>query len=376
MKTLNPISTGIFVAIALSAAQAQAASPQQPDASKLLQQAKAIFQPLPNNAQIKDANPETTPALVKLGHKLYFDTRLSASGNISCNTCHNLATYGVDNLPKSFGMGAQLGGRNSPTVLNAALNTTQFWDGRAQDVEEQAGGPLLNPVEMALPSKVDAVKRIADIPGYVDEFQQVYGKDSKITFEKITKAIGAYERTLMTPSPFDRFLKGDTNALNAAQLRGLQDFMNNGCIACHRGINLGGDQFQKFGLVNGPYWKFTGAKEHDEGRFDVTSSDADKFTFRVPTLRNVEHTYPYFHDGSVKSLHRAVKIMGMAQLGRELPKAQIDDIVAFLGSLTGDLPEKARVIPILPKSVFPDNPEEDKAQDDSSKVDGKKLASK
>lgn len=325
---------------------------QGPDALALQTQAKAWFQILPEHAQLKDANPDTTPALVELGRKLYFDPRLSASGNISCNTCHNLATYGVDNLAKSPGMDAQLGGRNSPTVLNAALNATQFWDGRAQDVEEQAGGPLLNPVEMALPDEATAVARIAEVPGYLEAFKKVYGEDSEVTFKKITQAIGAYERTLITPSPFDAFLDGDIEALDAAQLRGLQAFVNNGCVACHRGVNLGGEQFQKFGLVDGPYWKFTGAEAHDEGRFEVTQSENDKFMFRVPGLRNVEHTYPYFHDGSVKSLHKAVSVMGQAQLGKALPDDEIDDIVAFLGSLTGELSDEARVIPILPKSVF------------------------
>lgn len=352
MQKHQLIAVAIALASVTAMAEDQAAKPATPDAEKLLAQAKALFQPLPADAQIADANPETTPALVALGQQLYFDPRLSASGNISCNTCHNLATFGVDNLPKSPGMDAQLGGRNSPTVLNAALNASQFWDGRAQDVEEQAGGPLLNPVEMALPSKEAAVQRIADIPGYVKEFKKVYGEDSQVTFDGITKAIGAYERTLITPSPFDKFLKGDISALNTAELRGLQAFMNNGCISCHQGINLGGEQFQKFGLVNGPYWKFTGAEAHDEGRFEVTKAEGDKFIFRVPNLRNVEHTYPYFHDGSVKSLHQAVKIMGMAQLGRELPEKEIDDIVAFLGSLTGDIPKKARILPILPKSEF------------------------
>lgn len=342
----------IAITLALTATITAAGESSAPDPAQLLAQAKGLFQPLPADAQIAEANPETTPALVKLGQQLYFDPRLSASGNISCNTCHNLATFGVDNLAKSPGMNAQLGGRNSPTVLNAALNASQFWDGRAQDVEEQAGGPLLNPVEMALPDKEAAVRRIADIPGYVEAFKKVYGKDSKVTFTGITKAIGAYERTLLTPSPFDKFLKGDTSALNTAELRGLQAFMHNGCISCHQGINLGGTQFQKFGLVDGPYWKFTGAKAHDEGRFEVTKAEGDKFIFRVPNLRNVERTYPYFHDGSVNSLHQAVKIMGMAQLGRELPENEIDDIVAFLGSLTGEIAESARVLPILPKSTF------------------------
>ncbi|SUO93619.1 cytochrome-c peroxidase [Suttonella ornithocola] len=343
--------------IAVTAVSANIWAETSTDAAATLEKAKNVFQPLPKSAQLESANPDTTPALVKLGHELYFDPRLSKNGNVSCNSCHNLATYGVDNLPKSLGTDAKPGGRNPPTTLNAALNTTQFWDGRAQDVEEQAGGPLLNPVEMGLADEAEAVKRVSEIPGYVESFKDIFGDKDPVTFKHITQAIGAYERTLITPSPFDRFLQGDTDALSPTQLAGLNKFMDYGCIACHSGVNLGGGQFQKFGLVDGPYWKFTGAEEHDEGRFEVTKAENDKFLFRVPTLRNVEYTYPYFHDGSVKSLHRAVKIMGMAQLGRELPEKDIDDIVAFLNSLTGEVSEQARVIPLLPKSVFEKYPQ-------------------
>lgn len=321
------------------------------DVAALQNTASSIFQALPSEAQLKEVNPETTKALVALGQKLYFEPRLSQSRNISCNTCHNLSTYGVDNAALSLGVGAKLGGRNSPTVLNAALNASQFWDGRAHDVEEQAGGPLLNPVEMALPDEATAVQRIAEIPGYVEEFKQVFG-DDEVSFTRITSAIGAFERTLLTPSRFDAFLSGDQAALNAQELRGLNAFINRGCISCHAGVNLGGEHFQKFGLVEGPYWKFTGSATQDEGRFQVTAAENDRYLFRVPTLRNVEHTYPYFHDGSVASLHDATRIMGMAQLGFELPDQEIDDIVAFLSSLTGELSVEARTLPILPKSEF------------------------
>ncbi len=351
IRSLLPLQISLTLALPLTAIADNA---KTPDVAELQKQAQTLFQPLPDQAELDKIN-DTREGEVALGQMLYFDPRLSLTGNISCNTCHNLATYGVDNQAKSLGVDAQLGGRNAPTVLNAALNTTQFWDGRAQDVEEQAGGPMLNPVEMALPDEAAAVKRVADVPGYQELFTGVYGEDS-VTFKNITHAIGAYERTLLTPSPFDHFLQGDASALNDQELRGLQSFINNGCISCHRGVNLGGDSFQKFGLVKEPYWQFTGSEAQDTGRFEVTAAESDKFIFRVPTLRNVEHTYPYFHDGSVDSLATAVQIMGIAQLGRELSAEENADIVAFLGSLSGEVDASARTLPILPKSVFPEVP--------------------
>lgn len=346
-KKIIPLS--LVIGLLLGTQQAIFAAEE--DIAALLKTSQALFQPLPNTAQLDEANP-TVAGEVALGKKLYFEPRLSLTGNISCNTCHNLSTYGVDNAARSFGVDAQLGGRNSPTVLNAALNASQFWDGRAQDVEEQAGGPILNPVEMALPDEATAVARINAIPGYQAEFKAVYGGEDAVTFTNITKAIGAFERTLLTPSPFDDFLKGDTTALNAQEIRGLEAFMQNGCISCHQGVNLGGEQFQKFGLVSGPYWAFTGSEAQDTGRYEVTQAESDKFLFRVPTLRNIEHTYPYFHDGSVNSLENAVRIMGMAQLGRELSEEDVSDMVAFLNSLTGKVSEEALTLPVLPKSVF------------------------
>lgn len=344
------IKTALSVTISMAALNITWAA-DTIDVDTLQETAKNIFQPLPDEAKMNEANPITSKALIALGQKLYFEPRLSASRNISCNTCHNLSSYGVDNASFSLGVGAQAGGRNSPTVLNAALNASQFWDGRAHNVEEQAGGPLLNPVEMALPDEKTAVERIAEVPGYVSEFKEVFG-DEEVSFNRITAAIGAFERTLLTPSPFDAFLAGDKNALNEQQIRGLNLFVNRGCISCHAGVNLGGEHFQKFGLVEGPYWKFTGSAAQDEGRFQVTQAENDRFLFRVPTLRNVERTYPYFHDGSVYSLHDAIRIMGMAQLGFELPDEEIDDIAAFLASLTGEISAEARTLPILPKSEF------------------------
>ena len=237
---------------------------------------------------------------------------------------------------------------------------SQFWDGRAATVEEQAGGPLLNPVEMAMPDEASVVAKIAHIPEYQQEFKQAYAdKGGEITFANITDAIAAFERTLLTPTKWDDYLKGNVNALTEQERNGVRSFINNGCIACHAGVNLGGESFQKFGLVKGPYWQFTGSKQHDEGRFEVTQAENDKFVFRVPGLRNVARTYPYFHDGSVWELDKAVGIMGEAQLGKQLPQEDVDNIVAFLNTLSGSVTESARTMPELPPSSdiksHPDN---------------------
>ena len=334
---------------AASAASAAAQAPAQYDNSSasaedkdLLTKAQGIFQPLPARAEIDAAQP-LTEGQIQLGQQLWYEPRLSRGNTVSCNSCHNLASYGVDNMPTSQGYKGLFGGRNSPTALNAALLGSQFWDGRAVDVEEQAGGPLLNPVEMAMPSKEAVVAKIAHIPEYQKMFKDVYGDEKgQITFDNITHAIAAFERTLLTPTRWDDYLKGNISALNEQERKGLKSFMDNGCIACHAGVTLGGT-----------YWKFTGSKKHDEGRFEVTQAEDDKYIFRVPGLRNVAMTYPYFHDGSVWELDKAVSIMGQAQLGKALPEEEVGNIVAFLGTLTGDVPEKVRVLPLLPPSTDP-----------------------
>lgn len=311
----------------------------------LLAQAQQVFQPLPAKAE-RDAHLPATEAQIELGRALWYEPRLSRGNTVSCNSCHNLATGGVDNLPTSQGHQGQFGGRNSPTALNAALLGSQFWDGRAKDVEEQAGGPLLNPVEMANVSEEAVVNKIKDIPEYQAMFQAAYNSD--VNFKNITEAIAAFERTLLTPTRWDEYLQGNIAALNEQERRGVKAFIDNGCIACHSGVTLGGNSFQKFGLVDGPYWKFTGSKAHDEGRFDVTQAADDKFVFRVPGLRNVEKTYPYFHDGSVWELGKAISIMGQAQLGKQLPENEVKDIAAFFSTLSGKVPEFARTVPELP----------------------------
>ena len=282
------------------------------------------------------------PAKVELGKKLFFDPRLSRSGFISCNSCHNLSTGGSDNLAASVGDRWQKGGINSPTVLNSSMNVAQFWDGRAKDLREQAGGPIANPAEMASNHGL-AVTVLQSIPGYTAEFRKVY-KSDEISIEKITDAIAAFEETLVTPnSRFDKWLKGDKKALNEKELAGYALFKNSGCVACHNGPAVGGNSFQKMGVVE-PYKDTTGA----EGRSAVTGKDADRFNFKEPTLRNVELTYPYFHDGAADTLAQAVDTMGRIQLGRTFTDDENAKIVAFLKTLTGDQPKF--MLPILPPS--------------------------
>lgn len=277
---------------------------------------------------------------VELGKKLYFDTRLSKDGNISCNSCHNLDTFGVDNLPLSPGDTQELGGRNSPTVFHASLHGMQFWDGRAKDVEEQAEGPILNPVEHNIPSEKFLEERLRGIEEYQRMFKTVYpGQEQPVTFKNIANAIGAFERMLNPASRFDHYLDGDEEALTAQEKEGLKAFMDNGCTTCHIGVSLGGDIFQKFGLY-GDYWEYTKSANIDKGLYELTGKETDQFLFKVPGLRNVEKTAPYFHDGSVATLEEAVKIMGKLQSNKELTDKQVDDIMAFLKALTADIDDK------------------------------------
>ncbi len=292
-------------------------------------------------------NPDNpiTDAKVKLGHALYFDTRLSKEGKISCNSCHNLETFGVDNLPTSPGDAGKNGDRNSPTVLNAALHTTQFWDSRAKDVEEQAGMPILNPVEMEIPDETFLVKRLSTVPEYKQLFNEAFpGKG--ITYENMRKAIAAFERKLITPSRFDKYLAGDNTALTLDEKKGLNNFIKIGCTTCHNGVTLGGSMMQKFG-VHREYWTLTESKKIDEGRAAVTKQQDDKYMFKVPSLRNIEKTHPYFHDGSVVDLKKAIQIMAVAQLAYRMSPEEINSVEAFLKSLTGDVPAEYKKAPAL-----------------------------
>jgi cytochrome c peroxidase len=290
-----------------------------------------------------DVPKVTNPAKVELGKKLFFDPRLSRSGFISCNSCHNLSMGGSDNLKTSIGDKWQQGPINSPTVLNSSLAVAQFWDGRAASLQEQAGGPIANPAEMAYTHEL-AVETLRSIPGYVAEFKSVYGSAS-IDIERITDAIAAFEETLVTPhSPFDLWLQGDDKALSERELAGYALFKDSGCVACHHGPALGGTSFQKMGLLE-PYKTSNPAI----GRAAVTGKDEDRMSFKVPTLRNVELTYPYFHDGEAETLEEAVDVMGRLQLGRKYTEQETADIVAFLKTLTGDQP--TFVMPLLPPSA-------------------------
>lgn len=289
------------------------------------------------------AAPEVKePAKAELGKKLFFDPRLSRSGFISCNSCHNLSMGGADNLRTSIGHNWQEGPINSPTVLNSSLSVAQFWDGRAADLQEQAGGPIANPGEMAS-SHVLAVDVVRSIPGYVSEFRQVFGSE-EVSIERITAAIAEFEKTLVTPgSRFDQWLMGDDAAITGQELAGYTLFKQSGCVACHNGAAMGGTSFQRMGIVE-PYQTDNPAV----GRAGVTGKDADRFTFKVPTLRNIELTYPYFHDGAAETLEEAVQVMGRLQLGRTYSDKETADIVAFLRTLTGKQPDFR--IPVLPPS--------------------------
>lgn len=304
---------------------------------------QAMFKPLP--ADMASAANPSTDAKVALGHQLYFDKRLSKNHDISCNSCHNVAAYGVDGEPTSPGHKGQRGDRNSPTVMNAALHIAQFWDGRAADVEAQAKGPVMNPVEMAMPSEKRVVDTLNSMEAYRAAFKKAFPGDKKpVSFDNMALAIAAYERKLVTPSPFDAYLNGDDNALNDAQKAGLNTFMQTGCTTCHSGVAVGGAMYQKLGLVK-PW-----PNQKDQGRFGLTKKDADKMMFKVPSLRNIAKTGPYFHDGSIKTLPEAVSLMAQHQLGKDLSDADVQSIVTFLESLTGEPAAALKATPKLPAS--------------------------
>ena len=311
-------------------------STQSAERTSQAQDLRKFFTPLPALPPIPKDN-SLTPVKVKLGKMLYYDPRLSRSKLISCNTCHNLAVGGDDNLKVARGDHWRTGGRNSPTTLNAAFLRVQFWDGRAPTLEEQAKGPLQAHVEMNATPKL-IVERLKKIPAYVKLFKEAFpGEKDPVTFENVVKAIAAFERTLVTPnSPFQRYLLGDENALTPEQKEGMRLFVKYGCIACHNGPVLSDGQFHKF------KWN------KDTGRYRVTKNPADKYMFRTAQLLNVAVTAPYFHDGSVNSLEEAIKIMARKELGKELTDAEAKKIKAFLESLTGEVPLEARTVPQLP----------------------------
>ena len=316
----------------------------------LLNQAQQLFKPLPSDMADKD-HP-VTPARVELGRKLFFDPRISLDGTVSCARCHAPALYATDGLPKSIGVKDRANPRNAPTVLNAALQFVEHWRGDRENVEDQATKALVGPPSFGEPSHAAAMAKIEAIPGYHALFEKAFpGEKNPITPENWGAAIGAYERTLVTPAPFDAYLKGDASALSAQARSGLRKFMETGCTSCHNGVGVGGGMFQKFGLTE-EYWKATGSKAIDKGRYDMSKNDADMYVFKVPSLRNVTMTPPYFHDGSVATLGEAVRIMAQVQLGKKLSNEDVSDIAAFLASLTGPLPKDFAVAPTLPAAAF------------------------
>jgi cytochrome c peroxidase len=303
-----------------------------------------MFKPLP--AAMDSADNPSTPAKIDLGRMLYYENRLSKSHKFSCNSCHQLDKYGVDNQPTSEGHNGQRGDRNSPTVYNAAAHFVQFWDGRAATVEDQAKGPVLNPVEMAMPDEKSVVVTLKSMPEYVALFKKAFpGEAEPVTLNNVAKAIGAFERKLVTPSRWDRFLAGDKSALTEAEKAGFLKYYEAGCGACHVGSLVGASTYQKAGVAK-PW-----PNQKDPGRFAVTKKNEDKMIFKVPSLRNIEKTWPYMHDGKVATLEEAVRIMGDYNASVKLTDADVQSIITFLKSLTGTLPLDYIKPPKLPAST-------------------------
>lgn len=308
-----------------SAAANSGAVVQQSAASE-----KALFAPLPARM---DTGAAPSEPVVALGRALYYETRLSSTHDVSCNSCHPLNAYGADGRARSFGDRGQKGGRNSPSVYNAAGHIAQFWDGRAPDVEAQAKGPILNPAEMGMPDSAAVLAHLRGSPEYRAAFRAAFpGKAEPVTYDNVGRAIGAFERGLVTPSHWDNYLRGDSTALSPAERRGLTTFVSVGCAGCHNGPYVGGRSFQKLGLRRN--WPTTA----DSGRYSVTRQPSDVGVFKVASLRNVAETGPYFHDGSVADCQEAIRMMGRHQLGRELTSEEVESIETWMHSLTGPLP--------------------------------------
>ncbi len=315
--------------------------------------ALAEWQALPEKAPAPANNP-TTAEKIELGKALYFDPRISSTGTVSCNSCHNVMAGGDDSRPTSMGVHGQQGGRSAPTVWNAAFYSTQFWDGRADTLEDQAKGPMTNPIEMGMKDHDSVIDRLKQIPGYKALFKSAFGNDD-MSIDQAAMAIAAYERTLITPnSAYDRFVKGDKSALTEQQQKGMQLFAETGCASCHSGPAFNGQQGVEIGtpvLMKFPTFTDNSyVKQYDfmsdTGREEVTGNKADAHMFRIPTLRNIALTAPYFHNGRVNDLKTAVKVMAKTQLNTDLQDEQVAQIVAFLDSLTGEFP--AQSMPRLP----------------------------
>ena len=331
--------TAFFFTTACLAVGVSAACAAEIPAAKL-----EMFAPLP---KVSPSRSNTiTAEKVALGRILYFDPRLSRSHTVSCNSCHDLAKYGVDHEPTSTGFRGQHGGRNAPTVYNAAAHFVQFWDGRAADVEAQAKGPMMNPVEMAAPNEQYVVSVLSSMPEYVAKFRRAFpNQQNPVTLDNAAKAIGAFERELMTPARWDQYLEGDKSALTDQEKAGFLTFVNAGCAACHNGALLGGNSYKKLGFAKA--WP----DSKDLGREQVTNAATDKLVFKVPSLRNITKTGPYFHNGSIPTLDMAIEKMSEYQLGHPLDKSDIESIATWMKTLTGRLPEELIQPPQLPKST-------------------------
>ena len=340
LSSFGAIALGIGLNLGMGAAGHAAGD------DALLTDARSLFAPLPKDMATKER--PITPALVELGRALFFEPRVSVDGTASCARCHQPQLYGSDALTKSHGNHDKIGGRNAPTVLNTALQVKQHWSGNREDVEDQATKALTGAGSYGNPNFDAPMARLKAIAGYQPLFKAAFPGDANpVTPANWGKAIGAYERTLVSRSRFDDFLDGNVEALSAAERAGLRTFIDTGCIACHNGVGVGGGDFRKFG-VQEDYWKATGSTEIDKGRAVDTKKAEDEYLFKVPSLRNVAMTAPYFHDGSATSLDAAVRIMAKVQLGAAVNDKAVQDIVAFLGSLTGPLPANYATAPALP----------------------------
>ncbi len=335
---LSVVGFSLFCTAALSKA----------DADELMNRAQTIFGTLPATMSSPD-NP-ITPEKVRLGRALFWESRISVDKTVSCAKCHPMGLFAADGLKKALGNNCKENPRNAPCIFNAASQISEHWIGNRTSVEDQAKQALIGPPSFGMPNYESVEKVLKGMKGYVAMFKAAFPDEKDpVTADNFAKAVGAFERTLVTPAPFDDFLRGNAKALTAQQRQGLQTFMDTGCMTCHFGPFVGGQVYQKFGVF-APYEKFTKSEKLDEGRFAVTKKPADKFFFKVPVLRNVAETPPYFHDGSVAGLVDAVTIMAKVQLGKDLTRGQAEDIAAFLGSLTGKIPGEALIVPVLPSA--------------------------
>lgn len=354
MKLITPIRALLTAALACSVAVVGLVGAEDTDKA-LLDRARTLFKPLPDTARVDDY--PHSQARIDLGKALFFETRVAIDGHTSCATCHNPSYYGADSLALSVGIHGKKLARNASTVFNTPLLIAQHYGGNRVTVEEQALKALLSPLAYGNKDYPEAEAKLKSL-GYLKMFTAAFPNEADpVNAENWAKAIGAFERTLLTPAPFDRYLKGDQRAISKEAKIGLEKFMSVGCAGCHNGVTVGGQSYQKFGLTE-DYWLATGSKEmealngRDKGKWHDTQKPEDMFVFKVPQLRNVAMTAPYFHDGSVAKLDDAVRVMARLQLGKQLSDDEVRHIVAFLGTLTGEVPKSFATAPVLPVAGF------------------------